>query len=138
MANNNDSGSFVVGFLFGAFIGAIAAIMMAPQSGEDTRRQIRDKGIELKGQAEEELQKAIKQAEKAAEQARMRMEDERERLVALQAELEARARETVDSARQQMSEIADETKGRVSAAVEQGKVAARKTRAEMSGENAPG
>lgn len=48
----NQSKSFLVGFLVGASAGAIAALMWAPQSGERTRTQIREKGIELKGQAE--------------------------------------------------------------------------------------
>jgi gas vesicle protein len=48
----NQSKSFLIGFLVGASAGAVAALMWAPQSGEKTRTQIREKGIELKGQAE--------------------------------------------------------------------------------------
>ncbi len=48
----NQSQSFLIGFLVGASAGAVAALMWAPQSGERTRTQIREKGLELKGQAE--------------------------------------------------------------------------------------
>jgi gas vesicle protein len=125
-SNNGDTGAFMVGFVIGALVGAAAALIMAPQSGEETRQQIRDKGVELKGQAEDELRAAIARAETAAEQARARM-------LELQAELEARSKAAVDDARKQVTDLADETKGRVSKAVEQGKAAARKTREELTG-----
>lgn len=130
MANGNgDSGAFMVGFVMGALVGAAAAILMAPQSGEETRRQIREKGVELKSQAEDELRAAIARAEEAAEQARARITE-------LQAELEARGVEMVEDARRQVSAQADEIKGRVSEAVEQGKVAARQTRKQLSDKEA--
>ena len=44
-------GDFVAGFLFGAFVGAILALLFAPSPGEELRGQIREKGIELKDRA---------------------------------------------------------------------------------------
>jgi gas vesicle protein len=47
-----NSGSNVAGILAGLFIGglagAITMLLMAPRSGEDTRSQIQEKGIELR------------------------------------------------------------------------------------------
>lgn len=44
---------FLAGFVVGGAIGAIIGILMAPQSGEQTRAQIAERGIELR----DELQK---------------------------------------------------------------------------------
>ena len=44
--------SFFTGFLIGGVIGAASVLLLAQQSGEETRSQIRDKGIELKGKTE--------------------------------------------------------------------------------------
>jgi gas vesicle protein len=52
MNNDNQVTSFVNGFLFGGLIGAAAALLLTPQSGEETRTQIREKSVELKERAE--------------------------------------------------------------------------------------
>jgi gas vesicle protein len=41
-----------VGLLAGALAGVITTLLLAPQSGEETRIQIREKGVELKDRAE--------------------------------------------------------------------------------------
>jgi gas vesicle protein len=38
----------LTGLLIGSLAGALAMLLMAPRSGEDTRMQIREKGIELR------------------------------------------------------------------------------------------
>jgi len=38
----------LVGMLVGALAGAVTMLLLAPQSGKDTRFQIREKGIELR------------------------------------------------------------------------------------------
>jgi gas vesicle protein len=53
MANKTGSVDFLAGFLVGALVGAAAALLLAPQSGEDTRAQLRDKGVELGHRAED-------------------------------------------------------------------------------------
>ena len=41
MANNDsDFGAFISGFLIGGLVGAAVALLMAPQSGEETRTMI--------------------------------------------------------------------------------------------------
>jgi gas vesicle protein len=44
--------SLFFGLLAGALAGVVATLLLAPQSGEETRTQIREKGVELKEQAE--------------------------------------------------------------------------------------
>ena len=47
MSERNDYGSFMGGLLMGGLIGALVALVLAPQSGEDTRKLLKDKAGEL-------------------------------------------------------------------------------------------
>jgi gas vesicle protein len=49
--NASEFGSFLAGFLIGGLVGAATALLLAPQSGEETRTVIKTKGIELKDKA---------------------------------------------------------------------------------------
>ena len=40
MADNDHSGSFVIGFLVGGIVGAAVGMLLAPKTGSDTRHQI--------------------------------------------------------------------------------------------------
>ncbi|MFO7683384.1 MAG: YtxH domain-containing protein [Chloroflexota bacterium] len=46
--NNNDLGAFLAGFVIGGLVGAATALILAPQSGEQTRHQIADKSEDLR------------------------------------------------------------------------------------------
>lgn len=46
-SNNNTSG-VVVSMVIGGLVGAGAMLLLAPQSGEKTRMQIKEKGVELR------------------------------------------------------------------------------------------
>ena len=61
--NNSDFGAFLSGFVLGGLVGAAVALLLAPQSGEETRTYIRDKGIELKDYAETSATEIRTQAE---------------------------------------------------------------------------
>jgi len=70
--NNGDLGSFLAGFVIGGLIGAGVALLLAPQSGEETRDYIKDKSIELRDRAYETAEEARGKAELIAQQARDR------------------------------------------------------------------
>ncbi len=53
MAQNNEGAAFFAGLVIGGLVGAALALLLAPQSGEETRAQIRDKSLEYKDWAEE-------------------------------------------------------------------------------------
>ncbi len=99
MSNNNDSdiGAFLTGFVIGGLVGAAVALILAPQSGAETREQIRQKGIELREQGEESLAEARARAEAAAAEARARAEkmaaEAKSRAEKMAADTKARAEE---------------------------------------------
>ena len=74
MSERNGFGSFFVGFLAGAFAGAIATVLYAPNSGEETRNTLKGKKDEILGKANVSVDDAYKQAESAAREARDRFE----------------------------------------------------------------
>jgi len=58
--NNNILGVFV-GMLVGGLAGAVTMLLMAPQSGKDTRMQIQEKSIELRDRTTEMVEDAVAQ-----------------------------------------------------------------------------
>ena len=66
MSNQNNGGSFFAGLAIGGLVGAGLALLLAPQSGEETRGQIKDKGFELKDGAVEGLTEAGHRAQAQA------------------------------------------------------------------------
>lgn len=70
MADRDDFGAFLVGFVVGGLTGAVVALLFAPQSGEETRTLIKDKTIELRDKAAEEAEILAAKAEKLAADAK--------------------------------------------------------------------
>ena len=113
MANRDgDFGAFISGFVIGGLVGAAVSLLLAPQSGEETRTFIRDKGIEIKDQVEQSATEARSKAEKLAEEARMRAEDLQERgqvvLEEQKSRIEKAANPGKKAAQRKKAEIADE------------------------------
>lgn len=75
MSDSDDFSSFLVGFIVGGLTGALVSLLLAPQSGEETRAVLRDKAIELKDKAQETAEDAYARAEAAAADARQRAEE---------------------------------------------------------------
>jgi len=46
--NGGEFGAFLAGFVIGGLVGAAAALILAPQSGSETRSQITGKGHDLR------------------------------------------------------------------------------------------
>ena len=72
MADNDGFGMFLIGFVVGGLAGAVAALLLAPQSGEETRTLIKDKSIELRDMAAEQVDVMATKAGKVAEDAKAR------------------------------------------------------------------
>jgi gas vesicle protein len=67
--------SFFTGFFVGALVGGAAALLFAPQSGEQTRAQIRDRSIELKEKAEATYEEVVDEIEETTAELRGRLQE---------------------------------------------------------------
>lgn len=98
MASQDGGGEFFAGLIVGGLIGAALALLMAPQSGEETRAQIRDVSLELKDRANDTIAEAREKAEAITADARRRAEE-------ITADARKRAEEIVAEARKKADEI---------------------------------
>ncbi|RME70539.1 MAG: YtxH domain-containing protein, partial [Chloroflexi bacterium] len=64
MSERSSGGAeFFAGLVIGGLVGAALALLLAPQSGEETRAQLRDRSLEYKDRAEESILEARQKAE---------------------------------------------------------------------------
>ena len=59
--STNNTLNVLVGMLIGGLAGAVAMLLLAPQSGKDTRTQIQKKGIELRDRTTEMVEDTLAQ-----------------------------------------------------------------------------
>ena len=78
--NNNEFGAFFSGFLIGGLVGAAVSLLLAPQSGEETREIIRDRSIELRDQAEVMAKDAMATAEDLQKRGQVILEEQKSRV----------------------------------------------------------
>jgi gas vesicle protein len=57
----NNTFGVLVGMLIGALAGAVTMLLLAPQSGKDTRMQIQKTGVELRDRTTEMVEDTIAQ-----------------------------------------------------------------------------
>lgn len=109
--NGGDTGAFLAGFVIGGLVGAAAALIMAPQSGEETRAQIAERGEYLRRTGEERLKEYKATAEtyagQAQEQARIVLDEGRGRVT-----------ETIERGQEEAGKIADISKGKITSALD--------------------
>jgi gas vesicle protein len=65
MSEQKNFGAFLMGFVIGSLSGAIASLLLAPQTGEETRQIIKDRAIELKDKSQETFEETKRKAEEA-------------------------------------------------------------------------
>jgi gas vesicle protein len=120
MADN--TGSFVLGFWLGALTGAAAALLLAPEAGDETRRQLQMKSIELRNQvqtqagqlaeqAKTQADVARTQAQQVAGQAKQQAQQAQVRGRVVLAEGVKKAQQAVESAQQKIVKPGDEVTG---------------------------
>ena len=107
----NQVGGFFAGLLIGGLAGAVAMLLLAPQSGKRTRAQIRLKSMELREQTTEAVEDAMAQARTKGRQIR------------------AGVREKADELQERGQAVLDEQKEHWSALVEAGKTAVQGSQA---------
>ncbi|MFH1186134.1 MAG: YtxH domain-containing protein [Chloroflexota bacterium] len=103
--NGSSMGSVLAGLLIGAAAGAAAMLLLAPQSGRDTRMQIRKKGIELRDRTTGMVDDAMEQVRSST------------------TKLAAGGRQKAEELKHQGQELLADQLERVSAAAQAGKKA---------------
>jgi gas vesicle protein len=111
MADRDEFGAFLVGFIVGGLTGAVVALLFAPQSGEETRALIKDKSIELRDRASHTAEEALARAEAAAAEARARADE-------LAKQLREKGVEVYTTARDRGAAIYEDVKERGKTAVD--------------------
>ena len=71
--NDSDIGAFLSGFVIGGLVGAAVALILAPQSGAETRSQIRQSSVDLRDRGQEAYQTARTRATETYETTRTRV-----------------------------------------------------------------
>jgi gas vesicle protein len=94
--NDSELGSFLAGFVIGGLVGAAVALVLAPQSGSETRSQIAGKGQEVQAAGERTLQQAGEAVDGYTERAGQFGQD-----------VEQQARIVLDAGRQRISGVED-------------------------------
>jgi gas vesicle protein len=95
---SSDFGAFIAGMVIGGLVGAAVALLLAPQSGEETQKMIKEKSIELKDKAVLTAEEARARAEKALEEARIKADQ-------AMADVRARSEELASLTRQRAAEL---------------------------------
>ena len=90
----------------GGLVGAATALILAPQSGEETREQIRQRAVEIQGRAEDTLSDARAKAEAVAADVRRRAED-----------LQVQSKTVLEEGQKQLQKAADATRKAAASAV---------------------
>jgi len=70
--NGSEIGVFMAGFVIGGLVGAATALILAPQSGVETRAQIAAKGDEMRRVSEQRMHELGEKASTATGQAQER------------------------------------------------------------------
>ena len=94
--NGSSAIPFWAGMLMGGLTGAVAMLLLAPQSGKKTRDQIQHKGIELRDQATETMEGAVTQVRHTAQQITGDVREKAE-------ELQQRGQDLFDEQRERLS-----------------------------------
>lgn len=117
--HQNNSFNVFVGLLVGSVAGAVTMLLLAPQSGEETRKKIQEKGMELRDRTFEAVEGTMSQVRAKTNEL---TSSGREKFD----ELKASGREKLNDLKQQGQELVVEKLDRVSEAAEAGKKAIQK------------
>jgi gas vesicle protein len=93
--NDSGMGAFFAGVLIGGLVGAATALLLAPQSGEETRQSLGRYSNDFRDRAQDSL------------------EDARERAEATVADARRRAERIVEEARERAERISRDTRDRI-------------------------
>jgi gas vesicle protein len=99
--NSSEFGAFLAGFVMGGLVGAATALILAPQSGQETRSQLASKGNELRHAGEEQVRHYREVADTYTHEYRDRAEE-------LATEVEEQARIVLDAGKEQAQQVQED------------------------------
>lgn len=110
--NDSDLGAFLAGFVIGGLVGAATALILAPQSGEETRAQIAHKSDELRRASEERVHHYRELADQVAHEYRGRagelITDTRDRVQEAGSRVQTQARIVLDTGKERAAQVKDQ------------------------------
>ncbi|MFQ5704056.1 MAG: YtxH domain-containing protein [Gemmatimonadales bacterium] len=109
-----DRSSGIGAFLWGAVVGAAAALLLAPRTGEETREVLRTRGRRLRLQAEDAADTLKSRVEDSYEQAKSRVEEGFEAARSTLSDTRDGARDAVDAGKAAVHTARDELERRLS------------------------
>ncbi len=112
--NNSDLGAFLAGFVIGGLVGAATALILAPQSGEETRTQIASRSHDLREAGGE------------------RVRHYRDSAGNMTHEFRGRAGQTLDSTRSRVQEAGGQVQERARIVLDSGKERAAQVRGQVN------
>ncbi len=107
MAEQDEFGAFLIGFIIGGLTGAAISLIMAPQSGEETREFLKERAIELRDKAQETAQTTADQMGSTAAEVRTRAN-----------ELADKAKTSAEDLKQRGQVVLEEQRNRISNTVQ--------------------
>lgn len=97
--NNGDLGAFLAGFVIGSLVGAATALILAPQSGQEMRSQLAERGQSLREVGGERFHQY-------REVASTSLSGTRERMQEVGSQVQEQARIVLDTGRGKAQEMA--------------------------------
>ena len=118
---NSGIGTFLGGLLVGGLAGAVIALLNAPRPAQETRAQIRTKGIELKDTTEQKVEEFWTQGRAAVDESQKQWTKASE-------EIKQIASEAIAEIRRAAVQAAKESRDETQEAIEETKDAAMEAR----------
>ena len=99
----NNTLGVLAGMLIGGLAGTVTMLLLAPQSGKDTRRQIQEKSIELRDRTTEMVEDAVAQVRTKANDLTVGLKDRGQEIAVKQLDHVSEAAQAGKKAIQQSS-----------------------------------
>lgn len=105
MADRDEFGAFLIGFVIGGLTGAVVSLLFAPQSGEETRVYIKERAIELGDRVNETAQTVSKEVETRAVEYRGKAEELASKARTGVADLSKKGQAVIEEQSKRISEV---------------------------------
>jgi gas vesicle protein len=103
--NDSDLGAFLAGFVIGGLVGAAVALILAPQSGEETRRRIVDMSDDWREAGQERFDQVREIADSYSQRAGATLGEARGRASHLTDQIQEQTRIVLDAGKENVGSI---------------------------------